>query len=141
MLRDIDYLVPILGTDHSTPAVCDAEADVEAPYTISGNNSEVAKMMARASVHGRIVLLIFASAKSGSPSFTIDSISGTIDGTNYAILQSFAPISITANGEQTPVEITVPLPPNLTKIRLDITVTTLSGSHYISLFAGLYLEV
>lgn len=115
-------------------AVVDAEADAEAVYTLtSGDLHAINTCMASG---GRVFLRILCGTPTSSPSFTIDSLSGTIDGTNYRTIQSFAPISITAAGEKDGPEITAPLH-GYTALKLLITVTTLNGSNYLTVTAGL----
>ena len=100
-------------------------------------------MLREASVYGRVSLRIFASGKSGSPSFTVDALQGSFDDTNFVTLQSFAPLAVTANGELGLPEIVAHMaagPQELRKIGILITVTTLNASNYISLFAGLVCD-
>lgn len=84
---------------------------------------------------GRKALRLAASSSSGSPSFTVDSISGSFDGTNWVVLQNFSPVSVTGNGEKALLELANVLPAELRKLRLDVTVVQLSASHYLTLLA------
>ena len=110
---------------------------MEAAVTLAAHEPA---LLARASVHGRIRLRIKGSSVTGSPSFTIDSIQGSIDGTNYVTIQSFAPISVTGAGELAGVEITPPLSADFQKLKLLATVSQLSGSHKLTVLATLELE-
>lgn len=112
----------------------DAEADAEAAYTLtSGDIHALNTCMASG---GRVFLRILCGTATGSPSFTIDSLSGSIDGTNYRNVQSFAPISITAAGEKDGPEITAPLH-RYTLLKLLVTVSALDGSNKLPVTAAL----
>lgn len=65
--------------------------------------------------------------ETGSGSFTLDSFSGSVDGTNYRIIQRYSEVFTAAGIYQIPI--TEPLGDDLAKIRWDVTVTQLSGSH------------
>lgn len=125
------FQVPILNE-----VECDAEADVEAVLDLTSTVLGATLGPGWWAMVERVMFHLIASGKSGSPSFTIDSISRSLDGTNYETWQSFAPISITANGVAAPVGIALP-PGPIQKLRLDSTVTTLSASHKITLKAWL----
>lgn len=132
----LNKVIDILGTAGVGVEV-DAEGDVEAPVTLTADQKA---QLAWAAARGRVVLRVLASAKSGSPSFTLDSLSISKDGTNYAVAQYFNPISVTADGEKEPVEIVAALL-QAAKLRLDSTVVQLSGSHKITLAVQLELAV
>lgn len=79
---------------------------------------------------------LILGTETGSGSFTLDSFSGSVDGTNYRIIQRYSE-TFTAEGiYQIPV--TEPMGDDLAKLRLDVTVTQLSGSHK---FAGCSLKL
>ncbi|MFA7279117.1 MAG: hypothetical protein WC100_03385 [Sterolibacterium sp.] len=120
---------------------CQAEATVEVAKTLSVDQQD---MICRAeSMGAKKRLRILASAEVGSADVTIDTISGSIDGTNFVILQAFTGLQITAAGEAkctNPLlmEITAPLV-GMTKLRLDATAAALDGSNHITLLAELLL--
>jgi hypothetical protein len=110
--------------------VVDAEGDIEAPYALTANEKVLL------AVAEKVALRVVASAEVGAASFTIDSISGSYNGTDYRVIQSFAPVSVTANGELQMPEITEPIL-GYSHLRLDVTVTTLDGSNKITITATL----
>lgn len=107
----------------SSPAT---EAAIETAVALS--QGEKAALQAVDADHGRVRLRLLVGSLTGSPSFTIDSLAGSIDGTNYRTVQSFAPISITTAGEKDGPEITAPLF-QYTHLKLLATVSTIGAGN------------
>ena len=112
----------------------DSEGDVETAYTLTAGDIHALNTCMASG--GRVLLRVLGGSVTGSPSFTIDSLTGSIDGTNYRSVQSFAPISITAAGEKDGPEITAPLH-RYTLLKLLATVSSLDGSNKLPLTAQL----
>lgn len=112
-----------------------AEATIEAPVTLTVDDMNFLALA------DTVVLRVKTANEVGAVNFAIDSLSGSIDGTNYRIIQTFTTYAITANGEPIPstaggLTVTNPIA-NMAKLRLDLTVTTLDGSNTIDFLAQL----
>ena len=134
-------IVPIIGTATGagvcTPATVKAEATVETALALTQAQNELIR---EACCYGRMSLRVAAANKVLSPSFTVDALQGSFDGTNFVTLQSFAPLAVTANGELGLIEIVTHLPRRLTHLKVLITVTTLDSSNYLDLLLALMVE-
>ena len=109
----------------------DAAGDLTAEYTLASGE---AKVLAQAIARGNATIRSFcASAKTGSPVVTLDSIKWSIDGTNFANLHNFTDVDITPTGEHVVGQITTKtFPSTATKLLLGVTVTTLDGSNKLN---------
>lgn len=122
--------------------VCDAEADIETPLTLTQAHKDALERCEAAG--GKKRLRVLASSETGAFDATIDTLSGSIDGTNYVILQAFSGLQITTAGEQKAtnpllMEITAPLT-GFAKLRLDVTAANVDGSNLMTLLAEIFIS-
>ncbi len=110
-----------------------SEALFEAALTL---NDAQKRILNEGTLNGKVILRILLSDKAASPSSTVDSISGSYDGTNFRVLQSWTGVAMDDNGEIVLPQITYPLH-GLSKIRLLATVSSLTGTNKITCTAKL----
>ena len=118
--------------------VVDSQGDAETARALT---REEASLLARASVHGRIVARVTTSTKVGSPNFLISGLQVSFDGATYAKCgtadqQSVSPTNV---GEYL-LEILTPIPHGASHIKLSSAVTTLDASNKIT-FSRVELRV
>jgi hypothetical protein len=116
---------------------CVAEAGVEAELTLT---EQQRSDLAQASCYCGVSLRVLIGTLVGSPSFVIDGLQYSIDGTNWATLPSIVNITVTAAGEKAIVLLTDLIPAAVTKLRLSATVTTLTAGNHCPVTAQLYVE-